>query len=96
MKKIFTLIAAFAAVLSVNAQDWNATNSGPLSKGATILDNEYASIVTGVQDSETAFIKDENENNAPKTYGGYTFTKYVNIRVTDAPAESNNWEGSLG
>jgi hypothetical protein len=50
--------------------------------------------VTGVQDSETALIKDELDNNDPKTYAGFTFTKYVNIRVTDAPAENNNWEGT--
>ena len=94
MKKIFTLIAAFVAALSVNAQDWNATNSGPLEKGAQLLDNDYATVVTGVQASATAVIKNEQDQNDPKTYGGYTFTKYVNIRVTDAPAEANNWEGS--
>ena len=94
MKKIFTLIAVFVAALSVNAQDWNATNSGSLAKGTTILDNDYVTIVTAVQDSEAALIKNENNQDDPKNYGGYTFTKYVNIRVTDAPAESNNWEGT--
>ena len=94
MKKIFTLIAAFVAALSVNAQDWNATNSGSLAKGTTILDNDYVTIVTAVQDSEAAFIKDEKDQNDPKTIAGFTFTKYVNIRVADAPAESNNWEGT--
>lgn len=94
MKKIFTLFTAALAALSVNAQDWNATNSGPLAKGATILDNEYVTVVTAVQDSETALIKNETDQNDPKTYAGFTFTKYVNIRVTDAPAEANNWEGT--
>ena len=94
MKKIFTLIAAAFAALSVNAQDWNATNSGTLPKGTTILDNDYVTVVTGVQDSETALIKDEQDNNDPKTYAGFTFTKYVNIRVDAAPAEDNNWEGT--
>ena len=94
MKKIFTLITAAFAALSVNAQDWNATNTGSLNKGTAILDNEYVTIVTGVQDSETALIKDEQDNNDPKTYAGFTFTRYANIRVTDAPAEANNWEGS--
>ena len=56
MKKIFTLFTAALAAMSVNAQDWNATNSGPLAKGATILDNEYVTVVTAVQDSETALI----------------------------------------
>ena len=84
MKKIFTLFTAALAALSVNAQDWNATNSGPLAKGATILDNEYVTVVTAVQDSETALIKNETDQNDPKTYAGFTFTKYVNIRVTDA------------
>ena len=50
MKKIFTLFTAALAALSVNAQDWNATNSGPLAKGTTILDNEYVTVVTAVQD----------------------------------------------
>ena len=94
MKKIFTLIAAAMAAVSMNAQDWNATNSGSLPKGTTILDNDYVTVVTGVQDSETAVIKDETDKNDPKTYGGYTFSKYVNIRVDAAPAEDNNWEGT--
>lgn len=94
MKKIFTLIAMALMAMSVNAQDWNATNSGTLEKGAQLLDNDYATVVTGVQASATAVIKNEQDQNDPKTYGGYTFTKYVNIRVTDAPAEANNWEGS--
>ena len=94
MKKIFTLITAAFAALSVNAQDWNATNSGPLTKGTTILDNDYVTVVTGVQDSETALIKNEQDQNDPKTYGGFTFTKYVNIRVDAAPAEDNSWEGT--
>lgn len=94
MKKIFTLIAAFAAVLSVNAQDWNATNSGTLPVGTILLDNDYVTVKTAVQESATAFIKDESDNNDPKTYAGYTFTKYVNIRVDAAPAADNNWEGT--
>lgn len=94
MKKIFTLIAAAMAVLTVSAQDWNATNSGSLPKGTTILDNDYVTIVTGVQDSEAALIKDEQDQNDPKTYAGFTFTKYVNIRVTDAPAADNDYEGT--
>ena len=77
MKKIFTLIAAFVAALSVNAQDWNATNSGSLAKGSTILDNDYVTIVTAVQDSEAALIKNENNQDDPKTFAGFTFTKYV-------------------
>lgn len=94
MKKIFTLIAAAFAALSVNAQDWNATNTGSLNKGASILDNEYVTVKVGVQNSETALIKNEQDQNDPKTYGGNTFTRYANIRVTDAPAEANGWEGT--
>ena len=94
MKKIFTLIAAAMAVLTVSAQDWNATNSGSLPKGTTILDNDYVTIVTGVQDSEAALIKDEQDQNDPKTYAGFTFTKYVNIRVDAAPAADNEWVGT--
>jgi hypothetical protein len=94
MKKIFTLIIAVFAALSVNAQDWNATNTGSLDKGATILDNEFVTVKIGVQNSETALIKNEQDQNDPKTYAGYTFTRYANIRVTDAPAEANDWEGT--
>ena len=94
MKKIFTLITAAFAALSVNAQDWNATNSGTLPKGTTILDNEYVTVVTGVQDSETALIKNEQDQNDPKIYAGFTFTKYVNIRVDAAPAADNDYEGT--
>ena len=94
MKKIFTLIAAAFAALSVNAQDWNASNTGSLDKGTTILDNEFVTVKTGVQNSETAQIEDEQHTADPKTYAGYTFNRYANIRVTDAPAEANEWEGS--
>ena len=94
MKKIFTLIAVFVAALSVNAQDWNASNDESLYNGKTILNNDYVKIITAVQDTETALIKDENDKADPKTIAGFTFTKYVNIRVADAPAESNNWEGT--
>lgn len=94
MKKILLFAAAAMAAVSVSAQDWNATNSGSLPKGTTILDNDYATVVTAVQDTETALIKDENDKNDPKTYGGYDFTKYINIRVDAAPAEDNNWEGT--
>ena len=94
MKKIFTLITAAFAALSVNAQDWNASNTGSLDKGTTSLDNEFVTVKTGVQNSETAQIEDEQHTADPKTYAGYTFNRYANIRVTDAPAEANNWEGS--
>lgn len=94
MKKILLFAAVAMAAMTANAQDWNATNSGPLPKGTTILDNDYVTVVTGVQDSQTALIKDEQDNNDPKTYAGFTFTKYVNIRVDAAPAADNNWEGT--
>jgi len=80
--------------MSVNAQDWNATNSGSLPVGTVLLDNDYAKVTTAVQESATAVIKDETDKNDPKTYAGFTFTKYVNIRVQDAPAAANEWLGS--
>jgi len=94
MKKIFTLIAVFVAALSVNAQDWNASNADQLPNGTTILNNDYVKVQTAVQDSEAALIKDSSDKPDQKNYGGFTFTKYVNIRVEEAPAESNNWEGT--
>lgn len=94
MKKIFTLIAAAFAAVAVNAQDWNATKSGTLATGTVILDNDYVTVKTAVQDSETALIKDEQDNNDPKTFAGFTFTKYVNIRVAEGPAADNNFVGT--
>lgn len=94
MKKIFTLIAMAVVAMSANAQDWNASNVESLANGTRILNNDFVSVFTAVQDTEAAEIKDENDNADPKTFGGYTFTKYVNIRVDAAPAADNNWEGT--
>lgn len=94
MKKILLFAAVAMAAMTTNAQDWNATNAGSLPKGSTLLDNDYVTVVTGVQDSQTALIKDEQDQNDPKTYAGFTFTKYVNIRVDAAPAADNDWEGT--
>ncbi|MBQ9357214.1 MAG: hypothetical protein IJT98_08005 [Prevotella sp.] len=94
MKKIFTLIALALTAIGVNAQDWNASNAESLANGTRILNNDFVQINTAVQDTEAAEIKDENDNADPKTFGGYTFTKYVNIRVDGAPAADNNWEGT--
>lgn len=94
MKKIFTLIAAAFAAVAVNAQDWNASKSVVLPVGTILLDNDYVSVKTAVQASEAEFIKDPQDNKTPKTYAGYTFDMYVNIRVQDAPAADNNYEGT--
>ena len=94
MKKILSLIAMAAMALGVHAQDWNASNAEALPNGTKILDNDYVKINTAVQDTEATLIKDANDNPDPKTFGGFTFTKYVNIRVDAGPAESNNWEGT--
>lgn len=94
MKKILLFAAAAMAAVSVNAQDWNATNSGNLPVGSVLLDNDYVTVTTAVQDSEASYIKDEQDNNDPKTYAGFTFNKYVNIRVDAAPAADNEWVGT--
>lgn len=94
MKKILLFAAAVMAAVSVNAQDWNATNSGSLPVGSVLLDNDYVTVTTAVQDSEAAYIKNEDEQNDPKTYAGFTFNKYVNIRVDAAPAADNDWVGT--
>jgi len=95
MKKIFTLITMALMALSANAQDFNASSLGDsFQKGYTLLDNEFVTIVSGVQDSGAALIQTETGSDDPKTYGGYTFTKYINIRVDKAPAEDNNYEGT--
>ncbi len=95
MKKFFTLITMALMAISANAQDWNASKLGDnFPKGYTLLDNDFVTIVSGVQDSGAALIQTETGSNDPKTYGGYTFTKYINIRVDAAPAEDNNYEGT--
>lgn len=94
MKKIFTLIAMAAMALGASAQDWNASNAEALANGTKILDNDYVKINTAVQDTEASLIKDANDNPDPKTFGGFTFTKYINIRVDKGPAADNNWEGT--
>ena len=94
MKKIFTLIAVAAMAISANAQDWKASDFTSIPRDKKILDNDYVKINTAVQDTESAEIQTEGKVADPKTFGGYTFTHYVNIRVTDAPAEANNWEGT--
>lgn len=94
MKKFFTLIAMAAMALGVHAQDWNASNAEALANGTKILDNDYVKINTAVQDTEASLIKDANDNPDPKTFGGFTFTKYINIRVDKGPAADNNWEGT--
>lgn len=94
MKKILLFAAAAMAAVSVNAQDWNATNSGVLPKGSVLLNNDYVTVTTAVQDSEASYIKDEQDQNDPKTYAGFTFNKYVNIRVDAAPAADNDWVGT--
>ena len=83
-----------AMALGVHAQDWNASNAEALANGTKILDNDYVKINTAVQDTEASLIKDENDNPDPKTFGGFTFTKYINIRVDKGPAADNNWEGT--
>lgn len=80
--------------VGASAQDWNAGNATSLPNGTKILDNDYVKINTAVQDSEAALIKDESDKEDPKTFGGFTFTKFINIRVDAAPAESNKWEGT--
>lgn len=95
MKKILLFAATAIVALSANAQDWNASSAGVLAKGATLLDNEFVTVVTGLQDTEASLIKDEAEANDPKTYAGFTFQRYVNIRVEEVPAEGNNFEGTV-
>jgi len=75
MKKILPVVVAAMAALSVNAQDWNASQTGVLAKGTILLDNEYVTVATAVQDTESALIKDEADENDPKTYAGFTFTR---------------------
>lgn len=92
MKKIFTFIAAAILAVSANAQTWKVIDSvrdGKIAEGATLIDNDYATVTTANQDGTPYAILDEAGNATTESVGDYTFQYGVNIRVTNAPSASS-------
>ena len=90
MKKLFTSVAAAClAVAGVNAQTWQVTGD-VIAENSVLVDNEYAKVTTANQDG-TVYTLTDTESKQPTTItlGDYSFTKAVNIRVTDAPSKDS-------
>ena len=89
MKKFFTSVAAAClAVAGVNAQSWQATGD-VVAENSVLVDNEYAKVATANQDGTVYTLLDSESQPTTITLGDYSFTKAVNIRVTDAPSKDN-------
>ena len=89
MKKFFTSVAAAClAVAGVNAQSWQATGD-VVAENSVLVDNEYAKVATANQDGTVYTLLDSESQPTTITLGDYSFTKAVNIRVTDAPNKDN-------
>lgn len=89
MKKFFTSVAAaYLAVAGVNAQSWQATGD-VVAENSVLVDNEYAKVATANQDGTVYTLLDSESQPTTITLGDYSFTKAVNIRVTDAPSKDN-------
>ena len=89
MKKFFTSVAAAClAVAGVNAQSWQATGD-VVAENSVLVDNEYAKVAIANQDGTVYTLLDSESQPTTITLGDYSFTKAVNIRVTDAPSKDN-------
>lgn len=89
MKKFFTSVAAAClAVAGVNAQSWQATGD-VVAENSVLVDNEYAKVATANQDGTVYTLLDSESQPTTITLGDYSFTKAVNIRVTDAPSKDS-------
>ena len=89
MKKLFTSVAAAClAVAGVNAQTWQVTGD-VIAENSVLVDNEYAKVTTANQYGTVYTLTDTESQPTTITLGDYSFTKAVNIRVTDAPSKDN-------
>lgn len=94
MKKFFTLLATALVALSANAQiAWQCTPGSSYAMGDKLVDNEYATATVTLTSGDANSFGEETPT---KTIGGETFSAYLKVRVTDAPAAANNWEGTVG
>lgn len=89
MKKIFTLMGAALAALSVQAQTWSVSSSdasaGSIAVGTTLVDNTLATVAT-VYGANAGTILNEAGTAAPVTLGSYTFSNYTQVRVAEDPS----------
>lgn len=89
MKKLFTSVAAAClAVAGVNAQTWQVTGD-VIAENSVLVDNEYAKVTTANQDGTVYTLTDTESQPTTITLGDYSFSKAVNIRVTDAPSKDS-------
>jgi hypothetical protein len=85
MKKIFTLIAMATMALGANAQgSWVAPEEAPAA-GTSIIKGDLLKVET-VFETTGGKLKDEDGNDAPVTFGGKTFSTYMQVRVDAAPS----------
>lgn len=88
MKKIFTLIAMATMALGANAQgSWVAPEEAPAA-GTSIIKGDLLKVET-VFETTGGKLKDEDGNEAPVTFGGKTFSTYMQVRVDAAPTATN-------
>lgn len=84
MKKIFTLIAMATMALGASAQgSWVAPEEAPAA-GTSIIKGDLLKVET-VFETTGGKLKDEDGNDAPVTFGGKTFSTYMQIRVDADP-----------
>ncbi|MBQ7057192.1 MAG: hypothetical protein IJM84_04520 [Bacteroidaceae bacterium] len=88
MKKIFTLIAMATMALGANAQgSWVAPEEAPAA-GTSIIKGDLLKVET-VFETTGGKLKDEDGNEAPVTFGGKTFSTYMQVRVDADPTVAN-------
>lgn len=88
MKKIFTLIATALMAVGANAQtEWRPGNEAPAA-GTSIIKGDLLKVET-VFETTGGKLKDEDGNDAPVTFGGKTFSTYMQVRVDAAPTATN-------
>lgn len=88
MKKIFTLIAMATMALGANAQgSWVAPEEAPAA-GTSIIKGDLLKVET-VFETTGGKLKDEDGNDAPVTFGGKTFSTYMQVRVDAAPTATS-------
>lgn len=88
MKKFFTLIAMATMALGANAQgSWVAPEEAPAA-GTSIIKGDLLKVET-VFETTGGKLKDEDGNDAPVTFGGKTFSTYMQVRVDAAPSATS-------
>lgn len=88
MKKIFTLIAMATMALGASAQgSWVAPEEAPAA-GTSIIKGDLLKVET-VFETTGGKLKDEDGNDAPVTFGGKTFSTYMQVRVDADPTVAN-------